>query len=179
VSMSYEIYDAEGELVEASHPATPLVFVAGYGQVAPGLEEGILGLSPGDARRVRLAPDEAFGRRDPDALIEVARDELPRDIAVGDEIEAEHLEGAMPIGLKILEITEDRVVLDANHPLSGQSVDIDVVVEDVRPATHDEIAAAEAALRGDPGRDMQSLLPAERLLKRELREQPPGGDDDS
>jgi FKBP-type peptidyl-prolyl cis-trans isomerase SlyD len=174
VALSYELYDGEGELVEASHPATPLVFVSGYGQVEPALEVALSGLVAGQARRVRLEPEEAFGNRDPAAIIEVSRDELPPDIAVGDELDAERDDRGL-VTLKVLEVTDSQVVLDANHPLAGQVVELDVVVEEVRPARREELAAAEAALEAEARRDMQALLPADRLLKRGLRENPPPG----
>jgi FKBP-type peptidyl-prolyl cis-trans isomerase SlyD len=169
VALSYELYDADGELVGASHPAEPWVVVIGYGQSPPALEAALSGLVAGQARKVRLDVGQAFGPRDAEAIIEVARDELPEDLQVGDELEAEAEAGGVAVTLKVLEITDDLAVLDANHPMAGQPVELDVVVEDVRPATSDELEAAEAAIQRDPPDRMQTLLPADRLLKRSLR----------
>jgi FKBP-type peptidyl-prolyl cis-trans isomerase SlyD len=169
VALSYELYDAEGELAGASHPAEPWVVVIGYGQSPPALEAALSGLVAGQARKVRLGVAEAFGPRDPEAIIEVARDELPADLRIGDELEAEPESGGPPVTLKVLEITDTVAILDTNHPMAGQPVELDVVVEDVRPATSAELEAAEAAIQGDPPDPMQTLLPADRLLKRGLR----------
>src|SRR5688500_6588118 len=94
VAFGYEIYDAEGDLVEASPPNEPMMFLCGYGELSPPLERALEGLSVGQVRRVRLSPEEAFGPRDPSLIIEVARDELPADVEPGDELDADREDGS-------------------------------------------------------------------------------------
>lgn len=166
VAVSYELYDGEGELLEASDPALPWTFVFGYGQAPPSLEQALGGLVAGQARRVRLTPAEAFGARDPGALIEVDRDELPAGTVVGDFIDAETEDGEVAVPLRVLDLSDDVAVLDANHPLAGQPVDVDVVVESVRIASSAELHDAEAALHREDIQGMRTLIPARRLLKR-------------
>ena len=173
VEVSYELYDAEGELVEASYPGAPLVFLFGYGQAVPALERALEGLCSGEARRVRLQPEDGFGPRDDAAIFEVSRDERPDGTGVRDVIEAETEEGSVPVPLRVLDMSDDMAVLDANHPLAGQVVDVDLVVDAVRFATSAELAEAEAALEESGGvQGMRTLIPAERLLKRSHGERP-------
>jgi FKBP-type peptidyl-prolyl cis-trans isomerase SlyD len=172
--LTYDLFDAEGELVEASDPSSPLVVLFGFGQAAPALEQGLSGAGAGEARDVVLSAEEAFGERDPHAIIEVAREELPPDVAPGDELSADREDGGS-VALKVMEVLEDRVVLDTNHPLAGQKVRLRLRVEAVRPATDEEVRAATEriarATEGDPG----PLLPAERLLRRGRGEPSPAG----
>ena len=169
VTLSYELYDAEGDLVEAALPPDGLEYLHGFGQLVPELERGLEGMAPGQARRLRLGPEQAFGLRDPAKVIEEDRTELPEDVAIGDELLADAEEGAEPVSLTVLELSDEGAVLDANHPLSGQQVELDVVVEAVRPATSPEMEAA-AALLESGGAPLRALIPTERLLKRSARQ---------
>ncbi len=141
VSLSYDLYDAENEIIESSDDDSPLEVVFGHGQLAEAVERAIEGLEAGESTSVVLEPDEAFGPRDDAAVLEVERSELPPGAAPGDEFQAE-TEGGEPVALRVLEVTEATVVLDANHPLAGQSVRVDFTIEAVRPATDEELRVA-------------------------------------
>jgi FKBP-type peptidyl-prolyl cis-trans isomerase SlyD len=166
VALGYELFDAEGERVEGSEPGSPLVLLFGYGDTVPALERAIQGLGVGATREVSLEHQDAFGPRDPEAIIEVDRSDLPSDIEPGDELDAERSDGQGLVPLKVLEILEDVVVLDTNHPLAGQKIRLRVTVEAVRPATPEELAAATERLAHPEASDPGPLLPAERLLRR-------------
>ena len=174
--MRYELYDAEGELVERCPSDAPLVVLLGYGEAAPALERAIEGLSSGAERTVTLAPEEAFGARDPEAVIEVDRADFPADLEAGDELVADREDGGS-VPLKVLEISDDVVVLDTNHPLSGQKVKLRLFVDDVRPASPDELSRAAERLTRAEMPAVQALLPVERLLRRGGGHRPPGGDE--
>jgi FKBP-type peptidyl-prolyl cis-trans isomerase SlyD len=166
VTLTYELSDAEGEVVEASEDGAPLEVLLGYGDVAPAFERALDGLSRGQSREVRIEPKDGFGKRDPHGFIEVDRADLPAELEPGDELVAERDTGGV-IPLKVVEVTPDVVVLDTNHPLAGQKVLLRVAVVSVRPAPPEQIAVASKRLEGgaDDGL-VRALLPAERLLRR-------------
>ncbi len=164
VHVDYRLFDAEGELVERGDPEIALAFLFGYGQVVPGIEAALLGARVGEVRQVRLAPDEAFGARDPDQVIWLDREGLPEGLEVGDELEAEDEEGDV-VALTVLEVDDEGVLVDANHPLAGQSVRLEMEVTGVRPARADDLDAARAELETRQF-EAQRLLPATRLLRR-------------
>jgi len=141
VAVTYRLFDAEGEQVD--EVAEPLSFVAGYAQVIPALERGLEGALAGEERSFEASPDEAFGDRDPQAIIEVdARDFSGAEAAqAGDEVEAESPEGDV-ITFRVIEAGPERILIDRNHPLAGQRVRFDAEVVSVRPATDDELDAA-------------------------------------
>ena len=166
VRLRVAIHDAEGAPVQDEPSETEFVF--GFGALLPALEERIEGLPEGGHKQVTLKPEEAFGERDPKAVLEVLRDEFPPDVTEGDVFDAEEDDSSDAPGgmvlLRVLEVTPDSVILDRNHPLAGQKVRFDVEVLEVRPAEEAEISAAEAALSvADPS--TQSLIPAARLLR--------------
>lgn len=167
VALSYVLFDAEGERVEQSEPSAPLELLIGYGDAAEALEQGIQGLGVGEQREITLTPEAAFGERSLDAIIEVDRADLPADVVPGDEYAADREDGDGSVLLKVLEVLDDIVVLDTNHPLAGQRVRLSVGIQALRPATPQELErAAERLLREEEAADVGPLLPAERLLKR-------------
>jgi FKBP-type peptidyl-prolyl cis-trans isomerase SlyD len=175
VSLAYELFDAEGELVEASEENATVDVLLGYGDAAPVIEAALDGLGVGESREVLVEPDDAFGSRDPDALIYVDRAELPADVALGDELDAERENGGT-VALKVVELSDETAVLDTNHPLSGQRVRLRLRVVAVRLASDEEILAASARLLEEGPPATEALLPAERLLRRRTAESPGDGD---
>jgi FKBP-type peptidyl-prolyl cis-trans isomerase SlyD len=147
VCLEYRLFDAEGALVEAPGPDEPLEFLVGSGQAPRGLERAIEGLTTGESRRVQLGPEDAFGPRDESALIRVERGELPAGAVLGDEFEAESDDGEV-VFLRVVEIDADGASLDANHPLSGQVVELELLVVSVRSATAAELAEVAAQPAG-------------------------------
>jgi FKBP-type peptidyl-prolyl cis-trans isomerase SlyD len=161
VSFSYDLYDGEDDLVETSDDAAPIQVIHGYGQLAPALERALDGLAAGETRRVKLRPPDAFGARDRSRVVSVDALELPAGAASGDELEAEGPDGEI-VPLMVLDVADGVAIVDAHHPLAGQTVTLDLAIEDVRPATGDELERADRLLREAAGAG--PLLPAGRLI---------------
>ena len=172
VRLEYRLFDAEDALVEAPGPDESIQFIFGVGQAPPRIEHAVDGLRIGESRRVQLSPREAFGPRDEDAVIRVERAELPDDAKLGDEFEAESEDGE-PVFLRVVELEEDVVHLDANHPLAGQTISLELSVVDARIATSAELRAAEAALAAGPGSEPDVLV--SQLLRRDRFTPPTSG----
>jgi FKBP-type peptidyl-prolyl cis-trans isomerase SlyD len=178
VRLSVMICDAEGAAVEDAPSETSFVF--GYGALLPALEMGIEGAPQGAKKSLTIKPEDAFGLRDPKAVLEVLRDEFPDDVAEGDVFDADEDDGPEAPGgkvlLRVLEVTPETVILDRNHPLAGQKVRFDVEVLEVRPADEAEILAAEAVLLADDAPEAP-LIPAASLLRGRTRryEKDPSG----
>lgn len=105
----------------------PLEFTIGGGNVIPGFEKAVLGLSVGESIKVTIPADEAYGPRHDQMVAVVDRSELNGEI---EPIEGQQLEvvlqdeSSMPV--LITEVTETTVTLDANHPLAGQDLTFDI-----------------------------------------------------
>jgi FKBP-type peptidyl-prolyl cis-trans isomerase SlyD len=164
VTLAYSLLDAEGDVVEQGGADEPLQVLFGYGEAGPALEHALDGAAEGQDRVVRLKPEEAFGERDPGAIISVSPSELPPGVGPGDEFDAEG-EGGETVVLKVVEVTDGEVLLDTNHPLSGQRITLRVHVLSVREARPEEIDAAVERLTRAPVAP-GPLLPAEQLLRR-------------
>lgn len=147
VVLDYVLCDEEGDVIQRSIEPNvgPLRYVHGYSPILKGLHNGLEGLSQGDKKQVRVPPEEAYGLADDDAIFEVERKELPEPESVkfGDEIVAEDEDGNEFI-MHVIEVHDDHVVVDTNHPLAGFTLVWDVTVTEVRDATKEEIDTARA-----------------------------------
>lgn len=161
VEIAAAVYDADDEAIEGEDEVFGFVF--GFGQALPGIEHALEGRFAGDQVSIVLGPHEAYGVRDESLVVSVAREELADDIGPGDRIEVEDGHGAILV-LRVLELHDDEVLVDFNHPLAGQKVRYETRILRVRPASEDEILAAERALDENEAQTSE-LLPPERLLR--------------
>lgn len=145
VVLDYTLRDSDDDVVDASdtEDGEPIVYVHGYGMLVPGLEKALTGLEVGARKDIVVSPEEGFGERDEELVLEVDRSEMPRPeaVEVGDELVAESPDGEEAL-MRVVAIKKDAVVLDGNHPLAGETLTYSVFVRDVRPATDDEISEA-------------------------------------
>lgn len=139
VTLNYRVTDSDGDLVDAGEQ--PIVYLhGGYGGIFDRLEEALHGKSVGDALEIKLQPNEAFGDYDADLVTVEPRDLFPDNIEVGMQFErATEDDDSDGMLYTITEIADDRVVVDANHPLAGIALIFSCTIADVRPATADEI----------------------------------------
>jgi FKBP-type peptidyl-prolyl cis-trans isomerase SlyD len=114
---------------------------------------------------VQLPPAQAFGQRDESALISVEASELPPGAGPGDEFEADREDGET-VFLRVVELEDGVARLDANHPLAGQSVTLELQVLELRTATAEELQAAELALAEADDGEVPHVL-ASSLLRRD------------
>jgi FKBP-type peptidyl-prolyl cis-trans isomerase SlyD len=159
--LGYQVFDAEGELVETGD--SELCCLIGYGVLFPALEERLEGLAQGASRTVMLRPEQAFGLRNPEAQVEVDRSDFPDDVAAGDCYEAEDEDGR-PVLLQVLDVSDEAVLVDSNHPLAGQILRFEVEAREVRPATDPELEEAEQRLLTQE-EEAQPLITPESLLR--------------
>lgn len=147
--LDYELRDDDGDLVDASEAdgGEPIRYVHGYGMLVPGLESALAGMRAGDERDVVVPADAGYGEYDDELVIEVDRTEVPNptQVSVGDELVAESPDGD-ELTLTVIDVRDDTVIVDANHPLAGMTLRYHVKVREVRLATDEEIAHAAADL---------------------------------
>lgn len=140
VRMHYTLRNEDGATIESSGGREPLTYLHGYGHLIPGLEKALDGEGAGLRTTVTVGPRDAYGEKDPQAVIRAAREDFPEGLALapGVEVQAETPDG--PITFTVVAVEDKEAVLDANHPLAGKTLTFDVEIVDVRIATADEIA---------------------------------------
>jgi FKBP-type peptidyl-prolyl cis-trans isomerase SlyD len=138
VSLELSLVLGDGSVI---HEREPLDYVHGYGLLVPGLEARLAGLGAGDVCKTVVPPDEGYGEYDEELVVFVERAELPADVEVDDEFEAESADGELAL-FRVVSVEEDEVCIDANHPLAGETLHYTVRVVTVRPATEVEVSEA-------------------------------------
>ncbi len=144
VAMDYKLCLASGEEVDSSPPDESLSFITGAGQIIPGLEQALLGMSAGDSSRITVEPEDAYGPVSKNMFHEIPRGQFPDDVKVEPGMTF-HAQG--PHGQIVMSVTElkdnDVVVVDLNHPLAGQQLFFDVNIVEVREASAEELSQAQ------------------------------------
>ncbi len=125
IAIEYTLTLDDGTEVQSNVGGPPLSYVAGKGQIIPGLEAALDGKVVHDRIKVRIPAEQAYGPIDPRNLQEVPLDKIPEDARkVGTLLRAEGFDGP----IRVAEVRPDVVVLDMNHPLAGKALTFDVLV---------------------------------------------------
>lgn len=146
VSLQYALTTANGAVIRQAHEK-PIQYVHGCGLLFRKLEAALEGRQVGEVVRAKLLADDAFGRRNPDLVHEVQRDELPpgEELQVGGTLIG-HDEQGNPINFRIISLDNGVVKLDANHPLAGETLIFELEIQAVRSASEAEIEQAMRSL---------------------------------
>jgi len=145
VSLEYVLRLDDGEVVDASE-GEPLEYLHGYGQIIPGLEKALVGLTLGDSKKVVVPPKEAYGDMNMEAFEIVPRSMFPDDLELeeGLQLSLRDAETNEPFAASVAEVREKEVMLDFNHPLAGETLHFDVKIPALRRATEEELAHGHA-----------------------------------
>lgn len=117
----------DGTVFDSSEGRDPLQFEVGSGQIIPGLDEAIPGMGVGESKTVTIEPEQAYGEPNPNAIQSVPRNTVPEElnISVGMPLQVQTEDGRQ-VNVTVKEITDDTVVLDANHPLAGKTLTFEI-----------------------------------------------------
>ncbi len=138
ITLDYDLKDLEGGLIESSTTGGPMRYLHGSDMIIPALETALSGLVEGAQKRVELASVDAFGERDESRILEVPRDQLPPDIAVGGMVSAQNEKGQQ-IPLTVIELGDEVARLDGNHLLAGKDLVFEITISKVEAATAEEL----------------------------------------
>ncbi len=140
VSLRYELFDSEGELLEKIEEPVSYLH-GGYDGIFPLVEEALHGKGVGDSCSITMQPDDAFGEYD-HSLVEVEpRSSFPKEVEVGMQFEGgpESADDEDYLLYTVVEVTDDEVTVDGNHPLAGKTLTFNCTVTGVRSATAEEL----------------------------------------
>lgn len=123
----------DGTVFDSSQGREPLEFKIGEQRVIPGFEKAVTGMSPGEKKKETIPADDAYGPRRDDMVLEIDRKQLPENVQpeVGLQLQMTTTDGKQ-VPVKIAEVEEAKIKLDANHPLAGQDLIFDLEMVDVK-----------------------------------------------
>ncbi|TLS68170.1 peptidylprolyl isomerase [Mariprofundus erugo] len=140
VSIHYTLTNDDGEVIDSSRDAEPLVYLHGAENIIPGLEQALAGKVAGDDLKVSIAPSDAYGDFD-ENMVQVVPREMFQGVDTlepGMEFQAQTSQGVQVI--RIAAVDGDDITIDGNHPLAGETLHFDVSVAAVREASEEELA---------------------------------------
>ena len=153
VVMHYAVSDSEGTLIDSSYEDKPMAIIQGVGYLIPGLDDALIDHQAGDKFEVAVACDQAYGERHDDYVQTVPREVLAgvEDLALGTQLRATTDDGEQTV--IVIDVQDDVITVDGNHPLSGLDLSFDVEVIEVREATADELEHGHVHSAGGCGHD--------------------------
>ncbi|MFA5419386.1 MAG: peptidylprolyl isomerase [Bacteroidales bacterium] len=139
VSIHYTLTDDAGKVLDSSTGRGPLHFIQGHGNLIPGLEEALEGKVKTDKLKTSIPPEKGYGVRIDEMIHQISRSQFeePENIEVGMQFQSQMDHGMQH--LTITKIEGDKITMDGNHPLAGQTLHFDVDVVDVREASKEEL----------------------------------------
>ncbi len=141
VVLNYTLRSDDGEVIDASTPADPMAYLHGADNIVPGLEQALTGKAVGFSGKVIVEPEDGYGEREDLPPQPVPRAAFPANVklAAGMQFMAEGPNDThAPIWIAGIE--GDQVLVDSQHPLAGKTLNFDVEVLAVRPATENELS---------------------------------------
>lgn len=122
----------DGTVFDSSINRDPLEFTLDQGQVIPGFEQAVVGMSPGESKTQKIPVDQAYGPYREDMVIQVSKEMLPPDLQpeVGQQLQVQQPTGqAIPV--IVTDVSNGQVTLDANHPLAGENLTFDIELVEI------------------------------------------------
>jgi peptidylprolyl isomerase len=122
----------DGTVFDTSQGSDPIEFTLGESQVIPGFEKAVEGLSEGETTVAEIPMDDAYGQRQENLIVEVDKNSFPEEIdpEVGQMLTMQQPDGKK-VNVRVDEIANGRVKLDANHPLAGEDLVFEIEVLEI------------------------------------------------
>lgn len=152
VKMHYSVMDNNDNTIDNSFGGEPLIFIVGTGYLIQGLEDALQGKEAGDTLNASIEPKDGYGERHDELMQAVPKSMFEgMEIEVGMQFRASTDDGDQSV--MIIEIQDEEVIVDGNHPLSGITLNFDVEILEVRDATEEELAHGHVHGEGGCGHD--------------------------
>jgi len=144
VGIEYEVKEAGTDtVIDSNKGSAPLEFITGKGQIIPGLESGLVGMSEGENKTITVKAADAYGERNPEAQQTIPIEQFEGiDLQKGMTLYGQG-EGGQTVQVTVVDFNDKEVTIDFNHPLAGKDLEFEVTVTSERPATDEEAATGQ------------------------------------
>jgi peptidylprolyl isomerase len=124
----------DGQLFDSSEGREPLSFELGSGMVIKGFDDGVTGMAVGDKKTVHIPNEEAYGPVNEEMIIEFPRNQIPADVPleVGGTLNMHQEGNGQVMAVVVKQVTDEHVILDANHPLAGQDLIFELELVEIK-----------------------------------------------
>jgi peptidylprolyl isomerase len=119
----------DGEVFDTSEGKEPLKFIVGSGMLTKGFDDAVTGMNVGEEKTVTIQPEEAYGVRNEEAIIDIPRARISDDIPLIEGLQLTLSDpNGRPVPAIVVEITDETVKMDVNHALAGKILEFDIKV---------------------------------------------------
>lgn len=122
----------DGTVFDSSSNREPLGFVLGDGNMIKGFDAAVYGMAIGEMKSVTIPSVEAYGEKREEMMLDIPLEQVPADIKpeIGMELSLQNQAG-QPVPVKVVHVDEEKIVLDANHPLAGEDLIFDITLVEI------------------------------------------------
>ncbi|AUC85119.1 peptidylprolyl isomerase [Polaribacter sp. ALD11] len=133
VKVNYTGKLSDGQIFDTSEGKEPIEFTLGQGRLIPGFEKGLIDMKLNEKKTITIVKEEAYGEVNKDLIQEVKKTELPQDMApeVGMGLVSKSPDG-QEMNLMVVEVKDESIVIDGNHPLAGKDLIFDLEVVEIK-----------------------------------------------
>lgn len=124
----------DGTIFDSSMEGEPLEFTIGEGRIIHGFESAVVGMQVGEFRSVEIAPEDGFGQHRHEMVMQVERVKFPQELELyeGQQLQVQREDEIFPV--TVMQVGEETVTLDANHPLAGKNLVFDIELLEIAAA---------------------------------------------
>ena len=133
IKVNYTGKLSNGQIFDTSEGKEPIEFILGQGRLIPGFEKGLIDMKLNEKKTIEIAKDQAYGDVNDNLIQEINKAELPQDMEpkVGMGLVSKSPDGK-EINLMVVEVKDESIVIDGNHPLAGHDLIFDVEVVEIK-----------------------------------------------
>ncbi len=133
VKVHYKGTFDDGTVFDSSLDCDPLEFTIGGGQVIPGFENAVIGMSIGETKTSRITSDKAYGPHLEEMVVAFDRGQLPADLqpSIGQVLQFRRNDGYI-IEVKVTDLSDTSVTFDGNHPLAGKDLIFEIQLLEIK-----------------------------------------------
>ena len=139
VEIDFTLKNSSGQVMDSSEGREPLFYIQGIGNLVPGVENALEGKNSGERVLVTVPPEAGYGMRNESLVLSVNRDKFAEieGLKEGLRFQMDTPSGSMVFA--VVQVGDEEVVVDGNHPLAGMTLDFDIKIQSVRDATSEEL----------------------------------------
>lgn len=117
----------DGSTFDSSEDGAPLEFTVGKGELIKGFERGVIGMSAGESKTIKLSAEDAYGLHNKERVFEFSRNKAPRDFdpAIGQQVHMQRADGQMVL-VTVIDKSDTSFIMDSNNPLAGKDLTFDI-----------------------------------------------------
>ncbi|MCP5061410.1 MAG: peptidylprolyl isomerase [Ignavibacteriae bacterium] len=132
IKLHYEGSFEDGSIFDSSIEREPLTVTAGNGEVIKGFDDALIGMEVKQKKKVNINSDNAYGPIQKELIVEIARNKLPEDmnLNIGQQLQIP-IEDGNNIVVTIKEISDEKILLDGNHPLAGRNLIFNIEIIEI------------------------------------------------